>query len=456
MASYSGSFHYLDEKGAEVRQGQCKVTIDPPNLFLTPQSGQSLSIDLGDIDQFVPEDYRLSLVLYTGRSIVLDKFAKTFSGLLDELSGAYRDRLVECLLLEDLEEIGRFEAQIEAHLGGTAFSGPAQLRLYKSNVAILPTRAVGFQWRLADVDAIDFDDTAYRVIVRSGDDRIEVSKLAKRTEEFVERLRGAFADVSENSAAIVRSLCPFLTPDQMVELGRLLPEGRCAPFSRIDAVDRRIQSSLVSNSVNTGLKPYFDSLRSRADGQEWFTGFKMIRPEAEEAGDEELSDADGARANEGAANGAESNEAPVDQPPEPENEEGEGKIPVLHWYFFPLKGEGARSPNVVAWEATSRSGRATYFFRIAGDPSAPAQAGPGEIEAKVRQLNRALVLLDFRREPIYLPDKSLEMESRYRRYAIACRKIHVLRDLRASFIGRAIHTSPQGWQKQVEAILRKA
>jgi hypothetical protein len=45
------------------------------------------------------------------------------------------------------------------------------------------------------------------------------------------------------------------------------------------------------------------------------------------------------------------------------------------------------------------------------------------------------------------------MQPRYRRYAIACRKIPELRRLRASFLGRAIHTSPTAWQKQVEGFL---
>lgn len=71
-------------------------------------------------------------------------------------------------------------------------------------------------------------------------------------------------------------------------------------------------------------------------------------------------------------------------------------------------------------------------------------------------MNRAIVLLNFRREPIYLPDSSLEIQPRFHRYAIACRKIPELRRLRASFLGRAIHTSPEGWQKQVEGLIAKA
>jgi hypothetical protein len=113
----------------------------------------------------------------------------------------------------------------------------------------------------------------------------------------------------------------------------------------------------------------------------------------------------------------------------------------------------------VAWEATSRSGRATYFFRLVPPEQAAQLQDPSKspelIEAAIRQLNRAIVLLNFRREPIYLPDDSLQIQPRFHRYAIACRKLPELVRLRSSFLGRAIHTTPQAWQKQFEAYLAK-
>ena len=81
------------------------------------------------------------------------------------------------------------------------------------------------------------------------------------------------------------------------------------------------------------------------------------------------------------------------------------------------------------------------------------QSSGATLDAAIRELNRALVLLNFRREPIYLPDDSLTLQPCYRRYAIACRKIPELRRLRASFLGRAFHTSPPAWQKQVDGLL---
>ena len=135
-----------------------------------------------------------------------------------------------------------------------------------------------------------------------------------------------------------------------------------------------------------------------------------------------------------------------------------GEADVLHWFIFPLPSHGAAGmPQIAAWETTSRSGRATYFFRLmpagAGPPSGDPVQRAAAIDGAIRRLNRCLLLLNFRREPIYLSDNALQMQVLYRRYAIACRKIPALRQLRSSYLGRVVHTSPQSWQQQVEHLL---
>ena len=64
-------------------------------------------------------------------------------------------------------------------------------------------------------------------------------------------------------------------------------------------------------------------------------------------------------------------------------------------------------------------------------------------------------MLNFRRRPIYLSDDELAMDPRFHRYAIAARRLPEVREVRASFLGRALHSSPEAWQTQVETILGK-
>jgi hypothetical protein len=463
MPSFSGKFQYLNPDGTPTQGGPCRVTFDAETLTLAPDSGAPLAFDLGDIDVFAPGDYELTLTLYTGKRILLSQFGKAFQNLCHDLLEAYRQRLVQCLLLEDLEEVTRFNGHaqlVSEPLPARSFSSPAELRLYKSNLAILPTAATGFQWRLADIDAVKFDEASYAVVLKSAGERLTVTKLAKRTREFAERLEDSTSQLNQQSAKTLHGIFPFLSPDQFQQAARLMKEGHAAPLGKLKAIHPQTEQALVTNVVDAKLKPYFDALLGHVPPGWLYAGFKLIRKEEEEPAEPPVE----TQPEETAPAAAESGEEPPEEPAEEPLEETarEEEQPILHWFFFPLsaKSGGKLPANLVAWEATSKSGRATYFFRLLPPDQArqlddPAKAA-ATVEAAIRQLNHALVLLNFRREPIYLPDDSLELQPRFRRYAIACRKIPELGRLRASFLGRAIHASLPAWKKQVEAFLAKA
>ena len=105
MPTFSGKFQYQNPDGTPLGSGSCRLSFEKESLTLTPTSGTPISFDLGDIEIFMPADYELTLTLYTGQRIVLSQFGKTFQNLSHDLFEAYRQRLVQCLLLEDLEVI---------------------------------------------------------------------------------------------------------------------------------------------------------------------------------------------------------------------------------------------------------------------------------------------------------------------------------------------------------------
>jgi hypothetical protein len=221
-----------------------------------------------------------------------------------------------------------------------------------------------------------------------------------------------------------------------------MKEGHSVSSSRLADIDPRILEALITKTVSPRLAPYLELLKGKAAGQTFFAGFKLIRPETEDQAPE--SEPAG-----GEPNGENSGS----------KEAGSDDEEVLHWLVFPLKSalEPEGAARLAAWETTSHPGRATYLFRLfprhqAGHPQDSA-ATPELTEPAVQRLNRALVLLNFKREPIYLPDETLEMNPRYRRYAIARRRISVLRQARSSYLGRALHTSPENWQEQMRAIM---
>jgi hypothetical protein len=392
MAEFTGKFQYLNESGSVLSEGQCRFLFDKETATLTPASGAPIVFDLGDLNAVLSEDWEIRLPLYTGRVLVMRQLGHAYETLAHDLLEAYRDRAVQCLLLEDLEELERFPATLTA-------SGEAELRLYKTNLAVFPLAAQAFQWRLADIDSVEFNSENYEVVIQARGNKLAIRRLGKRTEEFVAKLREAIAAVAAKSSRMLHDIFPFLNPDQLRAVAGQWHEGGIASVQKLAEIHAGIVNALSANAVDSDLKPYYEYLLSRTVKEGVHAGFKLIKAEtAAESGG------------------------------------GESKDEVLYWFLFPLG-------NVVAWEASSKSGRATYFFQQT---------------LTIDELNRTLGMLNFRRRPIYLSDEDFASDPQYRRYAIATRQLPELQRLRKSFSGRAMHSTVQEWQSQVASILNKA
>ncbi|HEY6249940.1 MAG TPA: hypothetical protein VI685_08260 [Candidatus Angelobacter sp.] len=450
MADFNAKFQYLEAGGAVSQEGACHAQFDAQTFALTPESAPSMAFDLGDLDAVTAADWEIRLPLYTGNTILLRQMGKAYETLAHDLLDAYRDRALQCLLLEDLQEIARYNGAFELTLAGSPpRSGPAEIRLFKSNLAVLPTTSQSFQWRLADVDSVRFDSNSWETVLQAGPDQLKFTKLAKRTEEFASQVREAISALATQSAQALHGIFPFLTPDQLQKTAGLLREGQSASVAKLAAINPKIPSALTANAVDKDLKPYYDDLVARNGNGMLYAGFKLIRQEAEDGGTSQGSDDD---ANTESASSSLTNSPTyqvTNSSAAPDADTGSPE--VLYWFFFPIPG------NVVAWEASSKSGRATYFFRLV-DPAQAAQLrdpsqAPGLIDAAVRRLNRVLGMLNFRRRPIYLSDDQLDMDAKFHRYAIAARRLPDLRQVRASFLGRAIHSSHEAWQEQVKGII---
>ena len=437
MADFQGKFQYLAQGGTATQEGACRLHFDAQNLTLTPDSGAALTFDLGDLDAVTAADYEIRLPLYTGRTLVLRQMGRAYDTLAHDLTDAYRNRVVQCMLLEDMAEVSRFTGTVEL-AGGQA--GAAEIRLYKSNLAVLPLAAKSFQWRLADIDSVKFDSAAYEIVLESGEERLKVTRLAKRTEEFATKVRDGMNALATQTAQALHAMLPFLDPDQLQACAGLLREGRSASLTKLAVIHKQIPVALSANAVDKDLKPYYELLVARASSGAGYAGFKLIRPESGEAG--AVAQADDDVESDG--------DAPDADAAAPE---------TLYWFLFPLATKSAEPANAVAWEASSKSGRATYFFRMVDAAQAAQLSDAGRaaaiIDASIRRLNRVLAMLNFRRRPIYLSDDELAMDPRFHRYSIAARRIEEVREVRASFLGRALHSSPEAWSSQVESILSK-
>ena len=131
---------------------------------------------------------------------------------------------------------------------------------------------------------------------------------------------------------------PFLDPDRLQQLLAAMPEGRSVAFAKLAKIHSKLVDAIIQRAVDEKLRPYFEALRGKSLADSIMAGYKFIRDdEAGDDGDEE-----------GAA------EAPARE---------KGEVPLFFWFFFPLVRGDGRHSGLAAWEASTGSGRATYFFR---------------------------------------------------------------------------------------------
>ena len=70
----------------------------------------------------------------------------------------------------------------------------------------------------------------------------------------------------------------------------------------------------------------------------------------------------------------------------------------------------------------------------------------------IQTVNRPLLTINFRREPIYLTEEMLA-RSQYEQYRYSVMRIPELQVLRRLYIGRVIHNTSEQWQSDIEDLL---
>ncbi len=418
-------------------EGQVRVGDGPPaparidvgeeGVDIAQQGGAQIHVPFVDIEDLHDDNYTLRLTDHTGAHYELSMLGRAYGQVLADVRKRRDAALERDLLLVGVNRQDTFP--------GKLFGGPEPLpvrvTLYEDLLVVLPERGTMFGVPYSFVERVDWDEELYQVHVVTDEGRdLVFGHLAKRSEEFRDELRRLLDALAARTAATLRLLLPGLPEAVIGPLAGLMRDGRAAQRWQIDAVDPSIWPRLEDVAAATPeLRASYERLRSMTVEPWAAFGVKAVKT----AGEDEP--------------------APSDAPAEPaaagETTAGvdSGAVTDL-WYFCPLQ-DGGRPLNVVAQEVASASGHATYLFR-ALPPERFASLGGDQLAAEVarsiHELNRALLQLNFRREPIYLSDKQIA-EGPYARYRVALRKLEHLREARERFLGRATHNA--SWEDQV-------
>lgn len=396
----SGSFVLIDETGKEIESGQAKFILDEEKISVFSESGKAMPLLLRDISDFFAEDYKINLLLFGGGKVIISELGYQYDDFVKALTKLRHEIIQKELLMEEGGKKAGFRGNYDYQKDEEKRSGEAEIEIYDTGLMIKPER--GDLIRIPFAEITEFSEKDYNISIITEFATLFLSHFGEKFDSLSKALKEALNELSLKTQSILKELLPELDPLAIRKAGELLKDGRAVSKDGIDKISPKIWPDLEKKLIAINIKESYDFLKSLSKTEQVFLGIK--RDLMGELTGEYI------------------------------------------WFLVPVFSK--KGGNFLAMEAASTiegGGKATYFFRIPEGEN---------LDDLIKKINRCMLAINFRREPIYLKDEDLEKPD-WSKYKIAISRIPELKLLRQLFVGRAIHTSPENWKENVNNLISK-
>jgi hypothetical protein len=386
-------------------------------LRIEPTFGETLSISYRDILELSGSDYRIRVSLNSGDTLTLFNLGYRYEDFLREFSGHRNAVILKDMLVQEKPRLAGTEAVFSYidENGEERQGGDCELRFYETAIVIVPEMGEIVRVPHSYIQGIREDDYTLIVETEFGE-QIRLSMMGARYNQVKNALNKMMHELIAKSQATLKQLLPGVNPMVIRKAALLMREGKAARRVDTESISGDLWKELESKLSSLGVKEEYDYLKSLSQEERICIGFKR-----------DLM----------------------------------GELTGEYvWFLIPIYDTAPLKPgNVVAMEAASGEGggKATYFFRIVGRKEYPSYGDIQDLhdiyEELLKTINRCMLEINFRREPIYLPDESLK-DPRYARYRHAVDRMPSLRTLRRLFIGRVSHRTREQWREDVTDLLK--
>ena len=423
--------HSLRLGGRVVSQGTCELHLD--DTFLVIKGDRSSRVGYEQLESFHLIPGGIELQLFPEGSARFDGMDGALVRPLFVHLSHLRGLRWACLLrYANGTPIDTLECKVE--LENTP-EQEALFHLYPDGLVGMPYGGEPFELLMADLQSI-LRTPEYRLVCSSPSLVVtlygcEPTYLGR----FQRSVEAAHQKMEEETANLLVELFPALEISQLAALTSMLAGGRLASKSDLGQTVPWLWERIEEVVHTKGAYPEaFAALKERAGEFLWF-GLRRLS-EGDAASDQVAqADSDLTKGTEGTLN------------PDGGNDGGPPRDFLL-WF---LAGVKAGDRRFLAVEVDSgRKGYATYLYRCLD-----AVNDAAAFSAAASTISRAMVALNFYREPVYASPRDIE-SGRFAEYKLAVRKLQYLRDARALFVGRVIHSSPENWAAGLQALISSA
>ncbi len=374
-------------------------------------------INFSEIKEFYYRDSKIFFITFSKEKYVLLEASTLFDQLLLDLYKARNEFLIDALFMKR----GRLKAEFEgdfqrlSKFGKMINKGHAKLKLFEKSLVVAPENQDAFAIHYDFVNFHEFDDMEYVLKVVMDDGlTILFSKLGNDFEFFQEKMTEMLGGMYEGLVNnVLKEVFPEFHAETLLKLAYKMKGGKAVCLKDIQKMDKELAVAVDGYIF---------------ENEDFVSKTKMLRELVDEYG---------------VFYGIAQDRAVKDN--------------FIKWVMFAIPEKNVVAFSILPrWEqggsvdVDSAKVQAfdTFFFKIIMEKGTPAE----KVEDKIREIDQALVTLDFVKDPCYMDKREL----RHSPYQYAIRKLPFLRILRKSYIGKVSAVDEKEWKKQVKDIFRSA
>ena len=429
-------------------EGEARATFDDQCLTLTVMFGEPMLFAFTDIVGISDYEYKVDLFLTSKEKLSLWGLGYQYEDFLFKLYKLRNELMLKYLLMEESLLQAGFEAQYTKldPNGQTNQTGNSEIRLYDSAIVVLPQKNEPIRLPYCYITNVTKQDYKLTITIDSLE-KMEFTQLGQNFDRLAKALSDAINKMILRTQENIKELIPEATPFTINKLASLMKDGQAAKRKEIELQSQDFWRRLEKKIDEAGITREYEFLNSLAIKDQVCVGIKrglmgdlagtyiwlmfpILNP-----GTNRLSNTIAIEAFETQDNAG-------------ENKKQRSSENVV------TETEEETSQNLDEGKKPAAAG-ATYFFRTMGRREYAQTKDEEliiELENFAKSINRAMIDVNFRREPIFLSADQLD-STKYVQYRFAIARMPSLRMLRSLFIGRVIHSSPEQWKSNVASLL---
>ncbi len=370
-------------------------------------------LNFSEIKEFYHKKDRVIFVTFNKEKYILSETGTLFDQMLRDLYKARNEFLMDALFMKGGKLKAEFESNFErlSKFGKQISKGRGKVRLYEKSMIIIPEDQDSFCIHYDFVNFHEFDEMEYlfKVVMDDGN-TILISQLGNDYEVFEEKMNTLLGGMYETLVNdFLKEIFPEFHAGTLLNLAYKMKGGKAVSLKDMEKIDKELAGRVEEFVLeDEEYREKIDHIKKNLDA--YNTYYSVAKDETSPGG-------------------------------------------YVKWTLLAIPDKNLVGFAILPrWEEGGAQDKKKplemYFYKVIMERGNPAD----KIEDKLREINQALVVLGFVKDPCYKDKREL----RHSPFQYAIRKMPFLRILRKSYAGAAKAKDLNEWKKELKQVEKNA